>query len=126
MGTIKQDSTNNFNRNVLKKCDLTYALDLVGGRWKLIILMILKNGKLRYSQIRKELPLITERMLTLQLKNMEQDRLIIRTVYAEVPVKVEYNLSNIGLDLIPICYHLLKWGEKHKTQRYPLLEVEVS
>lgn len=70
MTKIKENSTNSINRRMLMECNLKYALDIMGGRWKLLILMQLDNGKLRYSEIKHKVTNITERMLTLQLREM--------------------------------------------------------
>ncbi|ACU63403.1 winged helix-turn-helix transcriptional regulator [Chitinophaga pinensis] len=114
MAKIKATSTNNLNRQLFLDCSLTYALQLVGGRWKLLILMELSSGAKRYNELKKNTPNITERMLTLQLRELEADGLVVRKVYAEVPPKVEYTLTAIGHELTPICMQLHGWGERHK------------
>lgn len=86
----------------------------MGGRWKLLILMRLENGKQRFGELNKQIPNITERMLTLQLRELEQDGLITRKVYAEVPPRVEYEMTDIGSDLLPVCAGLHAWGSKHR------------
>ncbi|MGL6125676.1 transcriptional regulator, HxlR family [Chryseobacterium ureilyticum] len=115
MGKIKENSTNNINRQYIHECDLTYAVCKIGGRWKLLILDKLKGGKLRFSELRKAISGITERMLTLQLRELEKEGLVKRTVYAEVPPRVDYELTEIAIDLIPIWNQLSKWGGKHKN-----------
>ncbi|WP_307532518.1 helix-turn-helix domain-containing protein [Pedobacter sp. W3I1] len=100
---------------ITEGCNLTYAVCKIGGRWKLIILCKLEEGKLRFSEIRKQIPGITERMLTLQLRDMEKEGLVKRTVYAEVPPRVDYELTEIASDLIPIWRQLENWGAKHKV-----------
>ncbi|OCA72220.1 transcriptional regulator [Chryseobacterium artocarpi] len=115
MGKIKENSTNNINRQYIHECDLTYAVCKIGGRWKLLILDKLKGGKLRFSELRKAISGITERMLTLQLRELEKEGLVTRTVYAEVPPRVDYELTEIAIDLIPIWNQLSKWGGKHKN-----------
>ena len=115
MGKRKENSTNMLNEKSIMECDLTYAVCKVGGRWKLLILCKLEEGKLRFSEIRKLIPKITERMLTLQLRELEKDGLVKRTVYAEVPPKVDYELTPIAVELIPIWSKLSDWGAKHKT-----------
>lgn len=115
MGKIKENSTNNINRQYIHECDLTYAVCKIGGRWKLLILDKLKGGKLRFSELRKAISGITERMLTLQLRELEKEGLVTRTVYAEVPPRVDYELTEIAIDLIPIWNQLSKWGGKHKS-----------
>src|SRR5882672_10114178 len=104
--TLKETSTNSINRRYLGECDLTYAVQLMGGRWKLLILMRLENGKQRFVDLNKQIPNITDRMLTLQLREMERDQLITRKAYAEVPPRVEYELTDIGKGLLPICSSL--------------------
>lgn len=99
---------------ITEGCDLTYAVCKIGGRWKLIILCKLEEGRLRFGEIRKQIPNITERMLTLQLRDLEKEGLVKRTVYAEVPPRVDYELTEIARDLIPIWRQLENWGAKHK------------
>ncbi|PWN71630.1 transcriptional regulator [Chryseobacterium phosphatilyticum] len=114
MGRIKENSTNNINRQYIHECDLTYAVCKIGGRWKLLILDKLKVEKLRFSELRKSISGITERMLTLQLRELEKEGLVKRTVYAEVPPRVDYELTEISRELIPIWKMLSEWGGKHK------------
>ncbi|MDB5283025.1 MAG: transcriptional regulator, HxlR family [Bacteroidota bacterium] len=116
MAKIKENSTNSFNRKFLTDCDLTYALQLMGGRWKLLILMRLTSGTQRFGELKKKITNITERMLTLQLREMEADGLITRQVFAEVPPRVEYTLTEIGKELISICDALHTWGARHRFQ----------
>ena len=114
MAKIKENSTNSHNRKFLTDCDLTYAIQLRGGRWKLLILMRLEGGTRRFGELKKNIPNITERMLTLQLRELEADGLVTRRVFAEVPPRVEYELTGIGRELIPICGVLDKWGARHR------------
>ncbi|PST82588.1 transcriptional regulator [Pedobacter yulinensis] len=114
--TRKQNSTYSSNEKYLVACDLTYALQKIHGRWKLQILDKLKDGRLRYNELRREFSHITERMLTLQLRSMEHDGLISRTVYAEVPVRVEYGLTEIATELGPILNQLSLWGRKQRQK----------
>ena len=91
MSGKKENSTNNLNRQLLNEfCGMVYAHDLISDRWKMLILYKLEIGQMRYNELRKKLPNITERMLTLQLKDLEDNHLVIRTVYPEVPVRMEY------------------------------------
>ncbi|GAB3800698.1 winged helix-turn-helix transcriptional regulator [Spirosoma humi] len=115
MGTRKENSTNRLNEHyIVESCNLTYAVCKVGGRWKLLILCKLEKGKLRFSELRNQITGITERMLTLQLRELEKEGLVKRTVYAEVPPRVEYELTAIALELVPIWNQLSQWGEKHR------------
>lgn len=89
------------------------ALDELGGKWKPLILWVLIDGKLRFNEINKLLPSITQRMLTKQLRELENDNLINRKAYAEVPPKVEYSLTEKGISVIPILEALCDWGEQY-------------
>jgi len=110
----KENSTNNQNRQKLNDCGLIYAMDVIRGRWKMLILYKLEQGKLRFTELKNSLPNISERMLILQLKELEKDQLIIRTVYPEIPVRVEYELDQAAHQLIPIWHALELWGNNLK------------
>jgi DNA-binding HxlR family transcriptional regulator len=110
----KETSTNSINRNFLTDCNLTYAAMLIGGRWKLPILMRIQKGYIRFGELKKVIPNITERMLTLQLKELERDGIVLKKVHMEVPLRIEYGLTTIGNELIPVCKELHQWGAKHK------------
>ncbi|HEK21757.1 MULTISPECIES: winged helix-turn-helix transcriptional regulator [unclassified Mucilaginibacter] len=111
----KENSTNQYNRKQLQDfCGMVYAHDMVSGRWKMLILYKLDKGAMRYTELKKLLPNITERMLTLQLKALEKDGLVKRSVYAEVPVRVEYSLTESALQLSPLWYAMEKWGDDHR------------
>lgn len=113
-----------LNENyITESCNLTYAVCKIGGRWKLLILCKLENSKLRFSELRKNIPNITERMLTLQLRELEKEGLVKRTVYAEVPPRVDYELTAIAQQLIPIWNQLSHWGAIHKES---VLKKEIS
>jgi len=115
MAARKKNSTYSRNEQWIIDCDLTYAVHKIGGRWKLPILNSLDGKKLRFSELKKEFSYITERMLTLQLKALEEDGLIKRTVYAEVPPRVEYELTEMGMALDPILKLLSEWGGKQRN-----------
>jgi DNA-binding HxlR family transcriptional regulator len=115
MGNRKENSTNCLNEKYITESDLAYAVCKIGGRWKILILGKLENGKLRFSELRNQIDGITERMLTLQLRDLEKEGLIKRTIYAEVPPRVDYELTEIARDLIPIWRQLENWGAKHKV-----------
>lgn len=115
MTKIKESSTNFANKQTLANdCPEVFAANIIGGQWSLAICCYLINGSLRYNEIRKCLPNITERMLTLQLRKLEESGVVKRTVYAEVPPRVTYELTAIGYELSPIIRELGKWGEKLK------------
>jgi len=114
MGKRKENSTNMLNEKVILECELMYSICMIGGRWKLMILCKLEDGKLRFSELRRLIPEITERMLALQLRELEKDGLVKRTVYAEVPPRVDYELTEISEELVPVWRQLEVWGLKHK------------
>ena len=90
------------------------VLRLLEGRWKLIILFHLFDGKVqRYSDFEKLIPAISQKMLAQQLRQLESDGLVSRTVYPQVPPKVEYSLSDFGRSIIPILDAMCKWGENY-------------
>lgn len=114
----KETSTNTLNRNnINENCGMAYTLDLIGGRWKPTILWsLLRNGKLRYSELKKSIPDVSERILVLQLRELEKDGLIKRLVYAEVPPRVEYELTNDGKSLQPMLEIISDWGNVHRPK----------
>ncbi|MBB6673111.1 winged helix-turn-helix transcriptional regulator [Cohnella nanjingensis] len=89
------------------------TLDVIGGKWKTLILCHLTYGSKRTSELKKLMPGITQKMLTQQLRELEEDRVIIRTVYNQVPPKVVYELSEIGKSLEAIIDLMCDWGEKY-------------
>ncbi|WP_270089111.1 winged helix-turn-helix transcriptional regulator [Sphingobacterium sp. SYP-B4668] len=115
MSKIKETSTNFENKKVLAaECSEAYAANIIGGQWSLVICSWLLSGKMRFGALKKVIPNITERMLTLQLRKLEENKILTRTVYAEVPQRVEYELTEIGYELNSIIRNLEKWGNKHK------------
>lgn len=115
MSRIKESSTNFENKKILHDaCPEVYAASLLGGQWTLAICCYLILGKHRFGELRKRLPGITERMLTLKLRELEQQKIVKRTVFAEVPPRVEYELTKIGKELAPLMQQLESWGKKHK------------
>lgn len=94
-------------------CGVSLAMDLLGGKWKAVILYFLKDGEKRYNELRKEITTITEMTLSLQLKQMEQDGLISRTVHGnKPPVKVIYQLTDLGKTTIPVLLAVNDWGKQ--------------
>lgn len=92
-------------------CSVEAAIGLIDGKWKSIILWHLLSGTLRFNEIRRHVDNCTPRMLTNQLREMEEDGLIARKVYAQVPPKVEYSLSDLGRTMEPILRALKDWGD---------------
>ena len=91
-------------------CVLDLTMAYIGGKWKCIIMWYLKDDKKRFGELRKLIPDITERMLTLQLRDLEKDGLVDRKIFAEVPPKVEYKLTVLGRSIIPVVEEMAKWG----------------
>ncbi len=92
-------------------CPVEAALDVIGGKWKVVILFRLFDGTKRFNELRRLHPNITQRMLTNQLRELERDGLVHREVYAQVPPKVEYSLTPDGRTLKPVLAALEQWGE---------------
>ncbi|UHA75880.1 winged helix-turn-helix transcriptional regulator [Paenibacillus sp. 481] len=97
-------------------CPVEFTLDIIGGKWKGILLYHLMDGTKRFNELRKICPHITQRMLTLQLRELAEDGVIHREVYQQVPPKVEYSLTEFGRTLEPILVLLKQWGESYKDQ----------
>ncbi|WP_064965873.1 winged helix-turn-helix transcriptional regulator [Tenacibaculum ovolyticum] len=92
-------------------CCTSLTMGIIGGKWKTVILFHLLKGKLRYNELRKEMPTVTERTLSLQLKTLEEDGIINRKVYtSKPPLKVEYSLTDFGKTLIPLVKSIAAWG----------------
>jgi DNA-binding HxlR family transcriptional regulator len=97
-------------------CPVEFTLELIGGKWKGILLYHLMKGKKRFNEIRRICPGITQRMLTLQLRELEEDRIVHREVYPQVPPKVEYSLTEFGQTLQPIMMLMKEWGTTYKAR----------
>ncbi len=111
MYAIKEASTNQLNKNIaLSKCPVTYTLEKIGGRWKALIIYQLISGPKRYGELRKSIPAVTEKMLIQNLKELEQDNLISRTVRPVVPPHVTYALTDAGTGLAPVMQAMAHWG----------------
>jgi DNA-binding HxlR family transcriptional regulator len=94
-------------------CPIETTLDVIGGKWKGMVLHRLLTGTTRFNELRRAVPKVTQRMLTRQLRELERDGVIRRQVYAEVPPKVEYSLTEFGLSLRPILMAMNAWGERY-------------
>jgi len=97
-------------------CPVEACLSVIGGKWKAVILFHLQGGTKRFNELRRLLPKVTQRMLTRQLRELEEDKLIERTIHPEVPPKVEYSLSEFGRTLEPILKVLQGWGMEYLDQ----------
>ena len=95
-------------------CKVDDALGILVGKWKPIILLhLLKNGTQRFSELKRSVPGITQKMLTNQLRELEDEDIIHRVVYPQVPPKVEYSITDYGKTVNPILISMAKWGEIH-------------
>ncbi len=111
MYTAKESSTNMQNKQMLlNKCPVTYTLERIGGRWKALILYHLSSKALRYGELKRSLPTITEKMLIQQLKELEADKLLLRDVKPVVPPHVTYSLTDAGMALKPMLQAMATWG----------------
>ncbi|QNK61490.1 helix-turn-helix transcriptional regulator [Pedobacter sp. PAMC26386] len=111
MTKIKENSTINLNKELAElKCPVTYVMNKIGGHWKSIILYQLIDGAKRYSELRRAIPAITEKMLIQSLKQLEADNLIIRKAEPVVPPFVTYFLSASGEKLIPLMHSMAEWA----------------
>lgn len=98
------------NQNLREACPLEAALDVIGGKWKGMIIYHLMNGKMRFNGLHRAIPSITQRILTRQLRQLESDGIVMRWVQTEGQIKVEYSLSDQGMALKPILLNLRTWG----------------
>ncbi|WP_029317360.1 winged helix-turn-helix transcriptional regulator [Bacillus subtilis] len=105
-----------YSSDDFEGCPVETTLDIIGGKWKGILLYHLIDGKKRFNEFRRLYPKITQRMLTLQLRELERDGVIHREVYKQVPPKVEYSLTEFGRTLEPVILHMKDWGEKYKDR----------
>jgi DNA-binding HxlR family transcriptional regulator len=105
-------------------CTVSLAMNLIGGKWKTVILYHLKDAEKRYSELRKEVPGVTEMTLSLQLKQLEKDGLISRKVYGnKPPIKVVYSLTNFGKTFIPVLEAITEWGNKIVSEKGEFISV---
>ena len=100
----------------LPACPVETTLMLIGDKWKVLILRDLMDGTKRFGELKKSIGHVTQKVLTAQLRDMEESGLLTRTVYAEVPPRVEYRLTDLGRSLEPILDAMRNWGEAYKAQ----------
>ncbi|MEM1248707.1 MAG: helix-turn-helix domain-containing protein [Acidobacteriota bacterium] len=99
-------------------CDVEATLSVIGGRWKPVLVCHLLDGRKRFGELRRLVPNATERMITLQLRELEADGVVSRHVFAEVPPRVEYEVTDFGQSLQPILLQMQSWGSQFKTLRF--------
>lgn len=99
----------------LPACPVETTLTLIGNKWKVLILRDLLPGTKRFGELKKSLGSVSQKVLTAQLRDMEADGLVTRTVYPEIPPRVEYSLTDLGMSLQPVLNSLQSWGESYKA-----------
>jgi DNA-binding HxlR family transcriptional regulator len=104
---------NQRGKCIPETCPTEATIAAIGGRWKMIILWHLYTGKLRFSELRRKMPRISQKMLTERLRELEGHGLLTRTVYAEVPPRVEYASTSLGESLRPVITAIGEWGRAH-------------
>ncbi|WP_342423300.1 winged helix-turn-helix transcriptional regulator [Paenibacillus sp. FSL E2-0178] len=98
-------------------CPVEFTLDVIGGKWKGVLLYHMMDSTKRFNEFRRICPGITQRMLTLQLRELEEDGVVHREVYHQVPPKVEYSLTEFGRTLIPIIKLMRDWGTEYQAKQ---------
>lgn len=94
-------------------CPVTQTLNVIGGKWKPIILTRIHMGINRFGILQRSIPTISKQMLTAQLRELEEDKLILRKIFPEVPPRVEYTITKSGMEIFPILQEMAKWGKAH-------------
>ncbi len=97
-------------------CPVVATLDIIGGKWKVLILYHLSTETRRFNELQRLMAGITQRMLTLQLRELENDGIVHREVYPQVPPKVEYSLTEFGRTLMPVIEAMHRWGQTHAAE----------
>lgn len=101
-----------------KSCPVTATMQVLGGKWKAILInAIYHTSPARFGELKRSVKGITQSMLTQQLRELEEDGLISRKIYAEIPPRVEYTLTEFGLTLSPIMLSMAKWGEEYRINK---------
>lgn len=112
-----------MEKDLFGQCPFVTAQKILTGKWTLLIMQHLSSQTMRFNELQRALPALTQATLTKQLRNMEQNGLIVRTVYNQVPPKVEYALSDLGLQFKPVLDSLEAWGYQYidflKTKHNP-------
>lgn len=102
-----------INKSELPACPVEITLKLIGNKWKVLIIRDLRSGTKRFGELKKSVTGISQKVLTSNLRDMEDDGLLIREVFAEVPPKVEYTMTDLGLSMCPILDAMEKWGSDY-------------
>jgi DNA-binding HxlR family transcriptional regulator len=103
----KARKNKDFNPN---NCPVTHCLNKIGGKWKILIIYAVSMKCNRFSKLQKAIPVISKQMLVNQLRELEEDKILERTIYAEIPPRVEYRITEYGMSLMPVISVLQEWG----------------
>jgi DNA-binding HxlR family transcriptional regulator len=112
------------HRGKIYHCALDITMDYIGGKWKSVVLWYLMKDRKRFGDLKKAIPDITEKMLSIQLRRLEKDGLVHREVFAEVPLRVEYRLTKEGESLIDILGALAAWGRNKGFNEGKLVKIK--
>jgi len=104
-------------------CAMDVTMAFIGGKWKTVVLWYLIGGKKRFGELKKRIPNITEKMLSIQLKALEEDGLVKRKVYPQVPPKVEYSLTKEGESMIPLLEAIAGWGKARAEKKGKMVKI---
>lgn len=118
MSDFKSSQYGTCTLTVRNACPIELTMHIIGGKWKGIILFLLSQSPMNYNAIRREIPGVTQRILTLQLRDMEKDGIIEREETSDYPKKVIYYLTALGEDLIPIIKSIEKWGNAYMRKGF--------
>ena len=112
---MKKLTSTNYENEVFLEYDCPFMLTLhfIGKRWKPAVLWKIEKGFNRFNQLKKEIPNISDKMLSQALNELEQDKILNKTIYQEVPLRVEYSITDFGKSLFPILKQMNTWGNKH-------------
>ncbi|MGK4567553.1 winged helix-turn-helix transcriptional regulator [Flavobacterium sp. 3HN19-14] len=111
--------------NKLYPCTTSITMGFIGGKWKMVILYHLRDGMKRYNELRKIMPVVTERTLSIQLKQLEEDGIVKREVFTtKPPLKVEYSLTEFGKTLIPVMVAIADWGRMVAVEKGNVVKIK--
>jgi len=109
----KKLSTNGKNTTSITECPVTYCMHKIGGKWKPILLFLISKGANRFGILQRGVEGISKQMLTKQLRELEADGILERKIYAEIPPRVEYFITDLGESIMPVIASMRAWGEAH-------------
>ncbi|AJA49573.1 transcriptional regulator, HxlR family [Clostridium pasteurianum DSM 525 = ATCC 6013] len=102
-------------KSITANCPIDLTINILSGKWKIAILWNLSKGAVRFNELKRMLPGITHKILTMQLRELERDKMIYRKVYNEIPPKVEYGLTEVGKSIRPVLKSMCDWGKEYKN-----------